>query len=99
MIWHRLSVFATVFRAGTPAGVRRDTVRRWRKSFAAEPALAEDIIRLGGVLALSPPSREGPPNVEQLAYEAGRRDFAMQLLSIGGLSPFELNQMMDEPDV
>ena len=98
MIWDRLSVFTTVFRVGTPAGVARDCVRRWRRAVAADPALTEDLIRFGGVLALTPP-REGPPNVEQLAYEAGRRDLALQLLSIAGLSPYQLNQMMDEPDV
>lgn len=98
MIWNRLVVFATVFLPGTPASVARDCVRRWRGAVAAQPGLAEDLIRLGGVLALSPP-RDGPPNVEQLAYEAGRRDFALQLLSIAGLSPYQLNQMMDEPDV
>ena len=36
--------------------------------------------------------------VEQLAYEAGRRDFALQLLAVAGLSPYQLNQMMDDPD-
>lgn len=98
MIWSRLTVFSTLFRPGTPAGVARDCVRRWRKAVATDPAIAEDLIRLGGVLALSPP-REGEANAQQLAYEAGRRDFALQLLSVAGLSPYQLNQMMDEPDV
>lgn len=97
MIWNRLAVFSTIFLPGTPVSVPRDCVRRWRKAVADQPELAEDLIRLGGVLALSPP-RSGPPSVEQLAYEAGRRDFALQLLSIAGLSPYQLNQMMDDPD-
>jgi hypothetical protein len=97
MIWNRLAIFATVFRPGTPRSVERDCIQRWHKAVAAQPALAEDLIRLGGVLTLSPP-RDGPPSVEQLAYEAGRRDFALQLLSVAGLSPYQLNQMMDDPD-
>lgn len=96
MIWDRLSVFMTLFPRAT-ADQARSVARRWRRAFADEPALAEDLIRLGGVLALTPPNPKGP-NLEQLAYEAGRRDFALQLLAMGGLSPWQINQMMGEPD-
>lgn len=97
MIWDRLFTFRTLF--PSYAVHRKITVtRRWRKIFEAEPKVAEDLILLGGVLLLDPPNPKSPPSVEQLAYEAGRRDFALQLLAMGGLSPWQLNQMMGETD-
>lgn len=96
MIWNRLAVFSTLF-PGSALQQARSSARRWRRAFADEPALAEDLIRLGGVLVMTPPNPAGP-SVEQLAYEAGRRDFALQLLAMGGLSPWQLNQMMGETD-
>jgi hypothetical protein len=98
MIWHRLGVFATLFSAASPVGVRRAAVRRWRRAFADQPELAEDIIRMAGVMALTPPARDAAPNLEQLAYEAGRRDFGLQLLALGQITPYELKQMMGDDD-
>jgi hypothetical protein len=103
MIWDRLSVIASVF----PHSARNEAVRmarRWGAAGAAEARLAEDLIRLGGVLTLQPvtltdgfPETEPVP-VEQLAYQAGRRDLALQLLALMGLTPFELNKLMKEDD-
>jgi len=94
MIWNRSAIFATLFpRSAGMAAIR--AARRWRKAFGADPELAADLIRLGGVLAMTPPSGA---TAEQLSYEAGRRDFALQLLGAGGISPYELNRLMGDPD-
>ncbi len=94
MIWNLPAIFGTLFpRSSGMAAIR--TARRWRKAFADEPELRADVIRLGGVLTLTPP---GGASAEQLSYEAGRRDFALQLLAAGGISPYDLNRLMDDPD-
>ncbi len=99
MIWNRLAIFATIFPASASAATLRDTVRRWRKAHGADPDLAADLIRLGGVMTLSPPTiGANAATPEQLAYEAGRRDFAVQLLSMMQLTPYELTKMMEDPD-
>jgi hypothetical protein len=94
MIWNIPSVFQTVFPSKAMQAARLAS-RRWRKAFADEPELRADLIRLGGVLTMNPPQGV---TAAQLAYEAGRRDFALQILALGGISPFDLNRMMEDPD-
>jgi hypothetical protein len=102
-IWHPLSLI----QAFIPFASRRKGLhmaKRWGKAATAEPRLAEDLIRIGGVLAGQPvmieDGRPGPalPDPQQLAYEAGRRDLALQLLALMNLTPYQLNQMAKEPD-
>lgn len=100
MIWDRLSVLRTLF---VGRGVASDVARRWRA--ARDPALAADILRLGGVLTLQPVRIVGgvpevePIDPQRLAYEAGRRDFAIQLLALMGLTITEINSLMENNDV
>lgn len=81
-----------------------DHARRWRRAFAEFPDLRADLIRQAGLLRPQPVvMTEGEPSPapldpHRLAYEAGRRDFALQLLSAGGLTIDELNQLVKEPD-
>ena len=48
------------------------------------------------------PVQDGEPqplDPLRLAYEAGRRDFAMQLLALMGTSFEDMNRMMEDDDV
>lgn len=96
MIWNRLSIFATIFPRGAQAA-SREAMRRWRRAFQTDAELRADLIRLGGVMTMTPPNPQGP-STELLAYEAGRRDFALQLLALGGVTPYEFTQLMDDSD-
>lgn len=104
MIWHPLSLI----QAFLPFEARRQgtrMARRWGKAATAEPRLAEDLIRLGGVLAGQPAMIEDGfpvpdlPDPQRLAYQAGRRDLALQLLALMNLTPYQLNAMAKEPDL
>lgn len=102
MIWNPLTILAAVF----PSAGRREAAacsRRWQAALSRDPRLQLDLIRLGGVLALQPvrvvdgfPEPE-PIEPQRLAYEAGRRDFALQLLALGNLTPEDLNILMETP--
>lgn len=79
--------------------------RRWKAARDAEPELAGDLIRLGGVLSMQVQTLEdgqarlGETDPARLAYEAGRRDMALQLLGLMNLSNFELSRLMETNDV
>ena len=78
-----------------------DKARRWSRAYRAGPDLAIDIIQLGGILTAQPMQPNGDIDARdhgRLAYEAGRRDFAVQLLSLMNLSPFDLNTLMENDD-
>ena len=103
MIWNRIPILATLF----PSSARREAAqaaRRWRKAVAGDPALQSDLIRIGGLLTMQPVQfQDGfpeplPIDPQRLAYEAGRRDLAIQLLALAGLTTFEMNSIMKEND-
>lgn len=102
MIWSRIDVIRAMFPARKAA---LQVARRWAKARAAAPGIGEDLIRLGGVMVLQPVQVvDGLPEVEtpdplRLAYEAGRRDFALQLLALTGLTIEELNTLSEDEDV
>ncbi|HMO70096.1 MAG TPA: hypothetical protein PKC84_00345 [Paracoccaceae bacterium] len=99
MIWHRIGVLRSLFQARSPAppGARRRGAGR-----AAVPEIAEGPIPLGGVMTLQPVRIEaGLPEVApidplRLAYEAGRRDLALQLLALMRLGVPELNSLSED---
>ncbi len=102
-VWHPLTTIAALL----PFQAKREALnlaRRWGKAAKADPRLAEDLIRLGGILAGQPAvledGRPTPalPDAQLLAYQAGRRDMALQLLALMNLSPYQLNDLMKEPD-
>ncbi|SFI60658.1 hypothetical protein [Albimonas pacifica] len=105
-IFDRIAVaFSALFFEPTQAGrriIRQAVSRRaarWGRACTAEPRLAADVLALGGVLALGPRDQTGAPELapEHLAYEAGRRELALELVALMGLTPFELReQMMEE---
>lgn len=102
-IWHPLSLI----QAFLPFEARREGLRlarRWGKAARDDSRLAEDLIRLGGVLAGQPARLQDGwptpdlPDTQMLAYQAGRRDLALQLLALMNLTPTELNTLAKEPD-
>jgi hypothetical protein len=98
MIWNRLDILRAVF---PTKAVAASVSRRWRKIGGEDGRLKEDLIRLGGVLILQPVQDGEPQPLDplRLAYEAGRRDFAMQLLALMGTSFEDMNRMMEDDDV
>lgn len=108
-IWNRLAMLLmlfptqrveTAFRKTVTSVDERDVVRRWRKARLAHPELMGDVIRLGGVLAAQPMDKGEvePLDASRLAYEAGRRDFALQLLAMMQISIDELNHLTERDD-
>lgn len=101
MIFDRLAFWRTMFPGRTKAEARLavdDTVPRWREAATRTPELTEDLIRLGGVLTLQ--ARDsGIVDINdplRLAYEAGRRDLALELLSMMALTPRTLTILMED---
>tara|TARA_B100001971_G_scaffold190642_1_gene193573 strand:+ start:150 stop:515 length:366 start_codon:yes stop_codon:yes gene_type:complete len=72
--------------------------RRWGRAFETDPRLADDLLQLGRVLAASPRTAGGEIARDPLeqAAEAERRDFALELLSLMGVSPHEIRDQMME---
>lgn len=78
--------------------------RRWRSAAKEQPALIDDVLSLGGVFASQAYERvDGLPQVApidptRLAYEAGRRDFALQLAALMKTSQLDLKSLMEDDD-
>ncbi|PZQ99927.1 MAG: hypothetical protein DI533_04665 [Cereibacter sphaeroides] len=101
MIWSRLSLLRPLFQTRREA---RDVGRRWSQAARANSDLQLDLIRFGGLLSgQAVELRDGIPELApidplRLAYEAGRRDLATQLLALMGLSYPEMNRLMENED-
>lgn len=102
-VWTPLTTLA----ACLPGYARRENaakVRRWTAAGQKDSRLAEDLITLGGVLQGQPAQIDNGwptpalPDPTRLAYEAGRRDMALQLLALMSLTPYQLNLLVKEPD-
>ncbi|RWR32514.1 hypothetical protein D2T29_00515 [Sinirhodobacter populi] len=78
--------------------------RRWRMAAKDQPALKDDVLSLGGVMTSQAYERiDGVPQLSpidpyRLAYEAGRRDFALQLAALMDVSLFDLKSLMEDDD-
>lgn len=99
MILDRIGILRALF--PVRAGVY-DLAARWQRAAADEPELMGDVIRLGGVVALQPDTYDqgvpigAPIDPVRLAYDAGRRDFALQLAALMGLTTTEMNSLMED---
>lgn len=103
MIWHRLPLLGALFAPAPPNDPpAARCARRWSAAAGREPELAEDLIRLSGLMQTQPVDPASgsvlPMDAARLAYEAGRRDFGLQLLAMMQLSPSELDKLMRDPD-
>lgn len=105
MILHRLSHLLARF-GGTDAARRAagEHAALWRRVAAQFPAIRQDLITQGGLLTgqdvvmqdgLPTPA---PLDPYRLAYQAGRRDLALQLLSAASLDTDTLNHLITEQD-
>lgn len=78
---------------------------RWSRARDASPGIVEDLVRLGGVLAMQPATyvdgiaQADPIDPGRLSYEAGRRDLAVQLLTLAGVDSYDLMNLMENKDV
>lgn len=86
---------------GVNDGAMLQVARRWKRAFIDQPKLAEDIIRQGGIALAQPVEmKDGYPQLPpidpyRLAYEAGKRDLALLLLSQGGVDIYDLNNLTE----
>lgn len=99
MIFDRLGVIRAIFPAKAAAA---DAGVRWVRACRAQPGIIGDVIRLGGVLALQPDEFDRglpmgvPIDPVRLAYDAGKRDLALQLTALMGLNHTELQSLMED---
>lgn len=104
MILDRFSIFRAMFPFSGGRRVAGELASRWRRAFVRDPDLAGDLIGLGRVLALRPAlfddGAEVPEPIDpvRLAYEQGRRDMAVQLLALMGVTDTELAKLMELND-
>ena len=75
--------------------------RRWAAAARKEPALVEDLIRMGRVLEARPVRFDGgveapdPIDPLRLAFEAGERNLALKLLALAHVGPAEIRDLME----
>lgn len=95
MIWHKFDFLRALF---PRPEVASRVSRRWMVARQADPTLAVDLIVLGGVLIAQPTTEDGPAPIDphRMAYEAGRRDLALQLLAMMSVTPLELSTMLEQ---
>lgn len=98
-MFDRIGLIRTIFAAksgAAAAGVR------WVRAARHDPDLMADVIRMGGILAAQADQYDRgvplgvPIDPVRLAYEAGKRDLALQLTALMGLTPLELQSLMED---
>lgn len=95
MIWDRISALLSIGLFATEKGAGQ-LARRWNREQRRDPALMADLINMGGILQLTDTAALTPEL--RLAYEAGRRDLALQLAAMCGLTVAELNTLIGDDD-
>lgn len=101
-LWDPITLLRTLIQPQAAAAV---PARRWFQARTREPELMGDVLRLGGILTAQAHEADefglpGPAPIDpyRLAYQAGRRDMALQLTALMGLSIHELNSLMEAND-
>lgn len=95
-MFDRLSALKAMFpgalRAAAPV-----IARRWRRAVATDPDLARDLIGMGLMVAMQPRDDAGATDLtpQRLAYDAGRRDLALELLALAGAGPDDIRNLME----
>ena len=96
----RMTVLKTLYPASP--GVAGEHARAWRKAFAAQPGLIEDLARIGGLYALRPRTYDPtgtalpePVDPYQLAIDQGRREAVLEILA-HNLSLAEINSLTED---
>lgn len=81
-----------------------EVAARWSAAAEAHPDLVGDLIRLSGLMEITPDTyheRSGlplgdPVDPHRALIERGRRDMARQLLALMSITPFELQKLMED---
>lgn len=97
MIFDKFGILRGLFPTKPTAGA---SAKHWRAAATRDPELLADVLRLGGVLVTQPmiDGEVAPLDPLRLAYEAGRRDMAVQLATMMNLTIHELNSLMEDND-
>lgn len=108
MILQRMAILQGLFGVfkGGPAAryAAAQMARRWQPVGARYPELRRDLLTLGGVFQQPPIVMEngqpspGHKTEYQCGREDGRRELATQLLALMGLTPDDLNQLLEDDD-
>ncbi len=95
MAFDRIAVLQQMF-SGAARMFAAPVAGRWRKAARIEPELMRDVIGMGFVLAMQP-RIDGLPQIDsaQLAYDAGRRDLALEILALMGAGTDEILKLME----
>ena len=97
-LFTRLGIVARPFAGFKIPRVVGGRVARWQAANAADPRLAVDIIDMSKILAYADVDATGRLQASEmeLAYDRGRRDFALDLLAMMHMTNYELNQLLKE---
>lgn len=99
MIWDRIGILRTFIPSAREAA---RVAARWSAADEADPELARDIVRMGGVLAKRPARFDQGVEVLdaidpiRLARDEGRRELALEILALMKVGPFELSNLMGD---
>jgi len=94
----RMAIFRALFPDRAAAGA---VAARWRAARDADPELMGDLIRLGKVLQLQDKIVDADgtaldrTDAAEVMYDRGRRDLAVELVALMGVTDRELAQMME----
>lgn len=100
-VFDRLGILRTIFPAKAAAA---DAGVRWTRAARANPELMADVIRMGGLLTLTPDEYANgvplgaPIDPCRQSYDKGRADLAKQLCALMGLNRTELQSLMEDYD-
>ncbi|SEN60340.1 hypothetical protein [Palleronia pelagia] len=96
-----LAVLRSIFPQHAPEAAT-GFAARWSRAFARDEELMGDLIVHGGLMVTQPVQMDqgfpspAPIDPYRLAYEAGRRDLAVQLLSAGNVTHTDIQNMLKE---
>lgn len=104
MIWNPLHILRGAFAVQRPSDLK-PIAHRWAAAAMADDRLCDDLIVLGEIMVAQPARLENGyptpqlPDPVHLAYLAGKRDLALQLLALTGYKPRNLrNRAMETAD-
>jgi len=93
-----IAIFMRGFAGRRPPRAVVERAARWSDVAANNPALVEDMVILGEIVALGAVDETNKlqSSALELAYERGRRDLAIEILAMMQITPFEINQLLKE---
>jgi len=98
-MFNRLGILHFAFPGGARAQIRAMLSLRWSAAARRDPDLVTDLIALGGVFnqaALMDGLPDTDTDPQRLAYQAGRRDLALELIALAGCTTEQINKMLME---